>query len=82
MWAGYDGWYNNDVEQDGATAYCPSAGAPAQFSLWYELYDQRELPGQPDAIWGNPCLLYTSYDVTEHRAYLDPPETPRRERYR
>ncbi len=54
MWAGYDGWYNNDVEQDGATAYCPSAGAPAQFSLWYELYDQRELPGQPDAIWGNP----------------------------
>lgn len=38
FWVGLDGWNDGTVEQGGSSAYCPTAGGPATYQLWWEMY--------------------------------------------
>lgn len=38
FWVGLDGWSDATVEQGGSSAYCPTAGGPATYQLWWEMY--------------------------------------------
>ncbi len=43
FWVGLDGWWDGTVEQGGSSAFCPTQGGKAQYTLWWEMYPTNSI---------------------------------------
>lgn len=64
FWVGLDGWSDGTVEQGGSSAYCPTAGGPATYQLWWEMYPTNAIQTVLTIAAGDTIHAVVTYEPT------------------
>ncbi|MHB1584129.1 MAG: G1 family glutamic endopeptidase [Acidimicrobiales bacterium] len=64
FWVGLDGWGDGTVEQGGSSAYCPTAGGPATYQLWWEMYPTNDIRTVLTIAAGDTIHAVVTYEPT------------------
>ena len=63
FWVGLDGWYDGTVEQGGSEAYCATAGGPASYNLWWEMFPTNSIQTELAINAGDTITASVSYST-------------------
>ena len=68
FWVGLDGWYSDTVEQGGSSAYCSSAQATPEYSIWWEMYPTNSIQTVLTINPGDHITASVTYSTTSSRS--------------